>query len=104
MYNRDELTIASGISQCYVTSRFTSRFTIFNLPAPNDLVLTRIFSSILNNFLKNGFVDPVQSMANNIVSASVAFYRKVKSELLPTPSRSHYTFNLRDVSRVFKAF
>ena len=72
-YNIDDLTlIASGISQGHVTSRFTSRFTIFNLPAPNDLVLTRIFSSILNNFLKNGFVDPVQSMADNIVSASAA--------------------------------
>lgn len=101
-YNIDNLTIvASGISQGHVTPRFTSRFTILSLPAPSDAVLTRIFSEILNKFLSGGFVDPVVAMSDNIVRASVVFYRKIKVELLPTPSRSHYTFNLRDITRVF---
>ena len=110
LYNRDELfwynienltVVAAGMQQGHVSPRFTSRFTILSLPAPSDLVLTRIFSTILNNFL-TGFSDSVVDMSEAVVKTSVAFYRKVKAELLPTPSRSHYTFNLRDLSRVFQ--
>ena len=110
LYNRDELywydiedltIVGGGIEQGHVTPRFTSRFTILSLPAPSDQVLIRIFSEILNQFLKE-FVDIVSAMSELIVRASVTFYRKIKQELLPTPSRSHYTFNLRDLSRVVK--
>ncbi len=36
------------------------------------------------------------------MDASVAMYRRVELELLPTPAKSHYTFNLRDLSKVFQ--
>lgn len=34
------------------------------------------------------------------MSATVRLYNLIRAELLPTPSRSHYTFNLRDLSKV----
>ena len=42
------------------------------------------------------------TLATPIVAASVQIYEKVGKDLLPTPARSHYTFNLRDISRVFQ--
>jgi hypothetical protein len=33
------------------------------------------------------------------VASTVDIYNAIRAELLPTPSRSHYTFNLRDLSK-----
>jgi len=36
------------------------------------------------------------------VRSSIEIYSKVTLECLPTPSKSHYTFNLRDLSKIFQ--
>jgi len=36
----------------------------------------------------------------NIVKATLGIYTACLDGLLPTPSKSHYTFNLRDLARV----
>jgi len=42
------------------------------------------------------------SLVQPLVTSSVNIYRMVQEELLPTPPKSHYTFNLRDLSKVFQ--
>lgn len=39
-------------------------------------------------------------MINNIVMASLKIYNNIQADLKPTPLKSHYTFNLRDISKV----
>lgn len=41
-------------------------------------------------------------LAGQLSSASVKVYETVTEQLLPTPKKSHYTFNLRDLSKVFQ--
>jgi dynein heavy chain len=36
------------------------------------------------------------------VDTVLLVYNRVKKELLPTPKKSHYTFNLRDINKVFQ--
>jgi dynein heavy chain len=39
-------------------------------------------------------------MNEKIVMATLNVYRRIQEDLKPTPAKSHYTFNLRDVSKV----
>ena len=36
-----------------------------------------------------------------MVDSTVEVFQRISQELLPTPAKSHYTFNLRDLSKVF---
>lgn len=56
--------------------------------------------SILKGFLGTSFLAAVAGLSDNLVSATLEVYGKVAREMLPTPSRPHYTFNLRDISKV----
>ncbi len=42
------------------------------------------------------------ALAPSVVAATLESYNIVLKELLPTPAKSHYTFNMRDVSPVFR--
>lgn len=42
----------------------------------------------------------MKSMIDKLVLATINIYKKIQEELKPTPLKSHYTFNLRDVSKV----
>jgi len=41
----------------------------------------------------------VKQAADNIVDAAVEIYQRMSVDLLPTPAKSHYVFNLRDLSK-----
>lgn len=37
-----------------------------------------------------------------MVKATIEIYHTIRAELLPTPAKSHYTYNTRDLSKVFQ--
>ena len=87
-----------------VTPRFFRHFNMLCVPPASDDVLSTIFGSILSGFLSADFANEVKDLASPIVKASVAVYRRIAADLLPTPAKSHYTFNLRDISKTFQGF
>ena len=59
-----------------------------------------IFSKIIKAFVAH-FSEKIADVCDGIVESTQAIFNGVASNLRPTPSKSHYTFNLRDISKVF---
>ncbi|CAM9185724.1 unnamed protein product, partial [Choristocarpus tenellus] len=84
------------------SQRFTRLFSVLCLPAQSQLTMTTIFRSILNGFLGKGFLTGVADLGDALVAATLEVHKKVSRAMLPTPSHPHYTFNLRDISKVMQ--
>lgn len=60
-----------------------------------------IFKSILSYYFREGkFVTEVCNINEKLVQGTLNIYKRIQEDLKPTPAKSHYTFNLRDVSKV----
>uniref|UniRef100_A0A7S2K9S5 AAA+ ATPase domain-containing protein n=1 Tax=Leptocylindrus danicus TaxID=163516 RepID=A0A7S2K9S5_9STRA len=84
-----------------VDPRFLSRFNIFYIPEPDEKALKSIYSKIIETRMVS-FDKDVQESASKLTDATLRFFAIVKEKLPPTPSKFHYIFNLRDISRVYE--
>uniref|UniRef100_A0A8D1K9L8 AAA+ ATPase domain-containing protein n=1 Tax=Sus scrofa TaxID=9823 RepID=A0A8D1K9L8_PIG len=78
-----------------ITGRFTRHLNIISINAFEDDILTKIFSSITDWHFGRGY-------GKMLVQATMTIYKAAVENFLPTPSKSHYVFNLRDFSRVIQ--
>lgn len=81
-----------------LTPRFVRHFSLLSLPTPNTNTLISIFGGIIVGFFSD-FAKTIQSLTEPVVLAAVTLYDRISQELLPTPTKSHYVFNLRDLSK-----
>jgi dynein heavy chain len=84
-----------------LTQRFTRHFHMLSIPPTSEDSMNNIYKTILDGFFKP-FKAEIQALSGSLTKATVNIYNQIKKELLPTPAKSHYTFNLRDVSKVFQ--
>ena len=86
-----------------VTPRYIRHFNLMWCTDYSPTSLERIFQTIFGwHFSKERFPGECTSLGNQIVTSTIAVFNNIARELLPTPSKSHYTFNLRDLSKVFQ--
>jgi len=83
-----------------VTLRLLRHFFMLNNADLTVGSMRKIFLSITEAFLGHSFPASHQAYAAAIVDGSIEVYTKIAAELLPTPNKSHYTFNLRDLAKV----
>lgn len=79
--------------------RFLSMFSVFHVTFPSDNTIMNVFSSILNAHLEP-FSPYIQQAVAPLIQITLDLYKLIINDLPPTPSKFHYIFNMRDLSRI----
>ncbi|KAK7573934.1 hypothetical protein V9T40_011125 [Parthenolecanium corni] len=116
-YDRSKLTLKE-IQNCQYVScmnptagsftinpRLLRHFCVFAVSFPGAESLFMIYNSILSQHFSNpDYRIPyaVGRLCKSVVTASIALHNKASSVFLPTATKFHYMFNLRDLSNLFQ--
>ncbi|XP_050527559.1 dynein beta chain, ciliary isoform X2 [Daktulosphaira vitifoliae] len=116
-YDRTKLTL-KDIHNCQYVScmnptagsftinpRLQRHFCVIAVSFPGTESLTIIYSSILNQHfgnVENRIPQIVSKLADNVIEATIWLHNKTNSFFLPTATKFHYIFNLRDLSNIFQ--
>jgi dynein heavy chain len=88
-----------GGGRSVITSRIQSRFNVINFTDPADAQLQRMFERIISSRITE-FDDEIKPLGVPLVQATIAVYKNACEQFLPTPTKAHYLFNLRDPAKV----
>ncbi|XP_076020504.1 dynein axonemal heavy chain 3-like [Genypterus blacodes] len=91
-----------GGARSDLTGRFTRHLNLITIDSFDEETLTKIFTSITDWHFGRGFDDSLLRLGKIMVQATMAVYNDAMDIFLPTPTKSHYIFNLRDFARVIR--
>lgn len=90
-----------GGGRMVISKRLQSRFNLINMTFPQESQIKRIFGTMINQKLQD-FEEEVKPLGDIMTQATIDIYNAIVARMLPTPTKIHYLFNLRDISRVFQ--
>eukprot|EP00930_Biecheleria_cincta_P003159 TRINITY_DN104093_c0_g1_i1.p1 TRINITY_DN104093_c0_g1~~TRINITY_DN104093_c0_g1_i1.p1 ORF type:complete len:2548 (+),score=550.26 TRINITY_DN104093_c0_g1_i1:162-7646(+) len=90
-----------GAGRNVVDPRVVSLYACIGVTFPAVETVERIYSSILKNSF-GGFEAAVQETSLMLPQVTMGIHNAVLESLPPTPTKFHYIFSLRDLSRVFQ--
>ncbi|XP_066284547.1 dynein axonemal heavy chain 3-like isoform X3 [Branchiostoma lanceolatum] len=83
-----------------VTSRYLRHFNIISIDSFDQETMKNIFAPLLDWHFNRGFETGLKRFSRIMTWATTEVFSQAVTNFLPTPSKSHYLFNLRDFSRV----
>lgn len=90
-----------GGGRTYITDRLVRHFNVVGLTEMSDDQIHFIFKNILDHFMKK-LGDEPKLLLDTVITSTQEVYTKVRQTLKPIPSKTHYTFNLRDIAKVIQ--
>ena len=89
-----------------ISNRYVRHYNVIYVEPYSNDSLNSIFVNVLDWMFKSQtkfhYTAGVQSMKGSLVDATIKVYQGTIAQFKPTPTKSHYTYNLRDVSKVFQ--
>jgi len=86
-----------------IPNRAKRHFFVFNLILPDINSIDDIYGQMLRGrFSKGEFDNKTLRIVDTLTEATIEMWRLAKNNLLPTPAKFHYVFNMRELSRVFQ--
>ncbi|XP_008181522.3 dynein heavy chain 2, axonemal [Acyrthosiphon pisum] len=85
----------------FISNRMLNRFSVVNIPSLEENDIYTIYNTILGQHLKK-FDETVSEIGNGLTSMTISLYKHLMISMTPTPSKIHYLFDLKDISKVFQ--
>jgi len=90
----------AGGGRTEISLRMQSQFHIINVTTASDADLTKIFGTLLNNYLTTFDEEEVKTLGDTMTQLLITVFHSIKQALLPTPTTPVYLFNMRDLAKV----
>ena len=86
-----------------IPNRIKRHFFIFNMTSPSVRSIENIYGRILTLlFNPKKYNSDIIAVKDMLTDATITLWDVVRKKLLPTPTKFHYVFNIRELSRVFQ--
>ena len=90
-----------GGGRAEISNRMLSKFHVINYTIPSEGNMKRIFENLASAKFQQ-FYEEIKQLCEPLAVATIALFNTLAENFLPTPAKSHYVFNMRDISKVFQ--
>ena len=93
-----------GAGRNDIPNRLKRHFCVFYVPPPSEAVVKGMFGQLMSGHfsIDRGALASVADLASRLVPATMDVWEAAQQKLLPTPTKFHYSFTLKDLSKVFQ--
>ncbi|CBN78680.1 dynein heavy chain [Ectocarpus siliculosus] len=92
-----------GAGKNDIPNRLKRHFFIFNMIVPPEESINAIYGQMVEGrFPAQERRSTFHLFSERLPAATTALWRWMRAKMLPSPSKFHYTFNMRELSRVFQ--
>ena len=83
-----------------IPGRLKRHFFTVNCTPPSKASIDNIYGTMLRGHFED--MPEQEALIEDLTKATIDLWVQTKAKMLPTPSKFHYIFNMRDMSRIFQ--